>query len=42
MAGEFYVPKDKVRNTEYSRILGRRNCAKNLQKTASGQRKIEL
>ena len=42
MAQEFYLPKDKVCNTEYRRIEGRRDYAKKLLKTANGQRKSEL
>lgn len=42
MAMEFFKPKDKVRSAEYGKIVGKRDYAKKLLKTASGQRKAEL
>jgi len=42
LAKEFYKPKDKARNTEYRKIVGRKERAEQSLKAAKGQRKTEL
>jgi group II intron reverse transcriptase/maturase len=42
MASDFFKPKDRARSAEYARMAGRRAYAKDLLKTAQGQRKAEL
>lgn len=42
MAENFFKPKERNYTVEHSRIVGKRDYAKSLLKTASGQRKNEL
>lgn len=42
LAKEFFKPNSRVRSMEYGQIAGKRDYAKKLSKTATGQRKAEL
>ncbi|MDL2232207.1 group II intron reverse transcriptase/maturase [Ruminococcaceae bacterium OttesenSCG-928-L11] len=42
VAVDYFKPKDRPHSVEYDRVAGKRNYAKKLLKTASGQRKAEL
>jgi len=41
-AKDFFKPNSKVRSSEYTKIASKRDYAKKLSKTATGQRKVEL